>query len=113
MVARAASSPTPTQEVVFLDLDDDLGTVRAKLESTAADEMYLVIPRRSPILRTPLEFRILARLTHQLSSETIIVTGDGGRRALARQEGLRTRRSVRSLSHLSRPPRSCCSASYR
>jgi hypothetical protein len=90
--------------VIFLDLDDDLGTVRAKLESSSADEVYLVIPRRSPILRTPLEFRILARLTHQLSSETIIVTGDGGRRSLARQEGLRTRRSVRSLSHLSRPP---------
>jgi hypothetical protein len=90
--------------VIFLDLDDDLGTVRAKLESSAADEVYLVIPKRSPILRTPLEFRILARLTHQLSSETIIVTGDGSRRSLARQEGLRTRRSVRSLRHLSRPP---------
>jgi hypothetical protein len=90
--------------VIFLDLDDDLGTVRAKLESSAADEVYLVIPKRSPILRTPLEFRILARLTHQLSSETIIVTGDGSRRSLAKQEGLRTRRSVRSLRHLSRPP---------
>jgi len=90
--------------VIFLDLDDDLGTVRAKLESSAADEVYLVIPKRSPILRTPLEFRILARLTHQLSSETIIVTGDGNRRSLARQQGLRTRRSVRSLRHLSRPP---------
>src|SRR5215212_3091542 len=104
MVARAASSPAATQEVIFLDLDDDLGTVRAKLESSAADEVYLVIPKRSPILRTPLEFRILARLTHQLSSETIIVSGDGSRRSLARQEGLRTRRSVRSLRHLSRPP---------
>lgn len=104
MVARAVSSPAATQEVVFLDLDDDLGTVRAKLESTAADEVYLVIPRRSPILRSPLEFRILARLTHELSSETIIVTTDGARRALARGEGLRTKRSVRSLRHLSRPP---------
>ncbi|MDP8922575.1 MAG: baseplate J/gp47 family protein [Chloroflexota bacterium] len=104
MVARAAASPASTQEVVFLDLDDDLGTVRAKLESTAADEIFLVIPRRSPILRTPLEFRILARLTNELSSETIIVTTDGARRALARAEGLRTKRSVRSLRHLSRPP---------
>jgi hypothetical protein len=104
MVARAASPGATQQEVVFLDLDDDLGTVRAKLESTAADEVYLVIPRRSPILRTPLEFRILARLTHELSSETIIVTTDGARRALARGEGLRTKRSVRSMRHLTRPP---------
>lgn len=104
MATASAIPPAAAQEVIFLDLDDDLGTVRAKLESSSADEVYLIIPRRSPILRTPLEFRILARLTHQLSSETIIVTGDGGRRSLARQEGLRTRRSVRSLSHLSRPP---------
>jgi hypothetical protein len=104
VATASATPPSAAQEVIFLDLDDDLGTVRAKLESSAADELYLVIPRRSPILRTPLEFRILARLTHQLSSETIIVTGDGARRSLARQEGLRTRRSVRSLSHLSRPP---------
>jgi hypothetical protein len=104
VATASATPPAAAQEVIFLDLDDDLGTVRAKLESSAADEVYLVIPRRSPILRTPLEFRILARLTHQLSSETIIVTGDGSRRSLARQEGLRTRRSVRSLRHLSRPP---------
>jgi hypothetical protein len=104
VATASATPPAAAQEVIFLDLDDDLGTVRAKLESSAADEVYLVIPKRSPILRSPLEFRILARLTHQLSSETIIVTGDSGRRSLARQEGLRTRRSVRSLSHLSRPP---------
>jgi len=104
VATASATPPSAAQEVIFLDLDDDLGTVRAKLESSAADEVYLVIPKRSPILRTPLEFRILARLTHQLSSETIIVTGDGYRRSLARQEGLRTRRSVRSLRHLSRPP---------
>jgi hypothetical protein len=104
VVAASATPPAAAQEVIFLDLDDDLGTVRAKLESSGADEVYVVIPRRSPILRTPLEFRILARLTHQLSSETIIVSGDSNRRSLARQEGLRTRRSVRSLRHLSRPP---------
>jgi hypothetical protein len=92
------------EEVIYLDPDDDLGTVRAKLESTTADGVYLVIPRRASILRTPLEFRILARLAHDLSSETIIVSSDGGRRALARQEGLKTRRSIRSLRHLSKPP---------
>lgn len=104
VATASATPPGAAQEVIFLDLDDDLGTVRAKLESSAADAVFLVIPKRSPILRTPLEFRILARLAHQLSSETIIVTGDGGRRSLARQEGLRTRRSVNSLRHLSRPP---------
>ncbi|MFN0072870.1 MAG: baseplate J/gp47 family protein [Chloroflexota bacterium] len=89
-----------SQEVFFLDPDDDLGSIRAKLESVSADEVYLVVPRRSAILRAPLEFRILARLANDMASETIIVTSDSGRRALARHEGLRTRKSISSVRGL-------------
>ena len=35
-----------------------------------------VIPRRSSVMRTPLEFRILARIANEMSSETVLVTGD-------------------------------------
>jgi hypothetical protein len=109
MFRRARVVPR-SQELVFLDADDDLGTIRSKLESTSAEEMYLVIPRRSPVLRTPLEFRILARIANEMSSETIVVTEDGARRRLAEQEGFQTRRSLRTLKHLmvgpgQRPPR--------
>lgn len=97
-----APAPTITQEVLFLDPEDDLGSIRAKLESVSADEIYLVIPRRCPVLRAPLEFRILARLANDMASETIIVTSDGGRRALARHEGLRTRKSINSVRGLSK-----------
>jgi hypothetical protein len=89
-----------SQELVFLDADDDLGTIRSKLESSSAEEIFLVIPRRSPVLRTPLEFRILARIANELSSETVLVTDDPARRRLANQEGFRTRRGLRTLKHL-------------
>jgi Baseplate J-like protein len=99
-----------SQELVFLDADDDLGTIRSKLESSSAEEIYLVIPRRSSVLRTPLEFRILARMANEMSSETLLVTEDPARRRLANQEGFRTRRGLRTLRHLmigpdQRPPR--------
>jgi hypothetical protein len=89
---------------VFLDADDDLGTIRSKLEASSAEEIYLVIPRRSSVLRTPLEFRILARIANEMSSETILVTDDSSRRRLAHQEGFRTQRSLRSLKHLMLAP---------
>src|SRR3954464_11553587 len=93
--------PAPrSQELVFLDADDDLGTIRSKLESSSAEEIYLVIPRRSSVLRTPLEFRILARIANEMSSETVLVTDDPARRRLANQEGFRTRRGLRTLKHL-------------
>src|SRR6201985_2932979 len=99
-----------SQELVFLDADDDLGTIRSKLESSSAEEIFLVIPRRSSVLRTPLEFRILARIANEMSSETVLVTEDPARRRLANQEGFRTRRGLRTLKPLrvgpdQRPPR--------
>src|SRR5436190_23738441 len=110
MFFRRAKVVARSQELVFLDADDDLGTIRSKLESSSAEEVYLVIPRRSAVLRTPLEFRILARMANELSSETILVTADPSRRRLAHQEGFRTKRGLRTLKHLmlapdQRPPR--------
>jgi hypothetical protein len=89
-----------SQELVFLDADDDLSTIRSKLEASTAEEIYLVIPNRSPILKTPLEFRMLARIANEVSSETVLVSGDSNRRRLANQEGFRTRQSLRTLRHL-------------
>lgn len=100
MFFRRAKIAPRSQELVFLDADDDLGTIRSKLESSSAEEIYLVIPRRSSVLRTPLEFRILARIANEMSSETVLVTDDPARRRLANQEGFRTRRGLRTLKHL-------------
>src|SRR5260370_5838835 len=100
MFFRRAQVAPRSQELVFLDADDDLGTIRSKLESSSAEEIYLVIPRRSSVLRTPLEFRILARIANEMSSETVLVTEDPSRRRLANQEGFRTRRGLRTLKHL-------------
>src|ERR1700737_2893466 len=110
MFFRRAQSAPRSQELVFLDADDDLGTIRSKLESSSAEEIYLIIPRRSSVMRTPLEFRILARIANEMSSETVLVTQDPGRRRLANQEGFRTRRGLRTIKHLmlrpdQRPPR--------
>jgi len=104
MFFRRTKAVPRSQELVFLDADDDLGTIRSKLEASSAEEIYLVIPRRSSVLRTPLEFRILARIANEMSSETILVTDDSSRRRLANQEGFRTRRGLRTLKHLMLAP---------
>src|SRR3984893_4895484 len=100
MFFRRARIAPRSQELVFLDADDDLGTIRSKLEASSAEEIYLVIPRRSSVMRTPLEFRILARIANEMSWETVLGTADPGGRRLANQEGFRTRRGLRTLKHL-------------
>src|SRR3954452_11138273 len=89
-----------SQDVIVADRDDDLGSLRSKIESTAADEIFLVLPREAVVLRSPLEFRVFARMLQSLASEIVVVSGDGERRRLARMAGFRTRRGLRGLLHL-------------
>ncbi|HZR97813.1 MAG TPA: baseplate J/gp47 family protein [Chloroflexota bacterium] len=99
MPATSAES----QDVIVVDRDDDLGSLRSKIESTAADEIFLVLPRESVVLRSPVEFRVFARMLQSLASEIVIVSGDGERRRLARMAGFRTRRGLHGLLHLLPP----------
>jgi hypothetical protein len=92
-----------SQDVIVADRNDDLGSLRTKLESTEAEEVFLVLPRDATVLRSPLEFRVLVRMLQSLASDIVIVSGDGERRRLARAHGLRTRRSLRGLLHLLPP----------
>jgi hypothetical protein len=92
-----------SQDVIVADRDDDLGSLRSKIESTAADEIFLVLPREAVVLRSALEFRVFARMLQSLASDLVVVSGDGDRRRLARMAGFRTRRGLRGLLHLMPP----------
>ena len=92
-----------SQDVIVADRDDDLGSLRSKIESTAADEIFLVLPREAAVLRSALEFRVFARMLQSLASDVVVVSGDGDRRRLARMAGFRTRRGLRGLLHLMPP----------
>ncbi|HEY7063969.1 MAG TPA: baseplate J/gp47 family protein [Chloroflexota bacterium] len=98
-----AATRADSQDVIVADRDDDLGSLRSKIESTAADEIFLVLPREVPVLRSILEFRVFSRMLQSLASELVIVSGDGERRRLARMAGFRTRRGLRGLLHLMAP----------
>lgn len=99
---RAGSEPESAAAVVA-DPADDLGSLRSKLESTPAARIFLVVPREARVLRSPVEFRILARLAGLLAQEIIIVAGDSQRRQFAREAGFATRRGLRGILHLLSP----------
>jgi len=98
----AASSPD-SQDVIVADRDDDLGSLRSKIEATSAQEIFLVVPREARVLRTAVDFRVFTRMLQALASDVVIVSGDGERRRLARLAGFRTRRGLHGLLHLLPP----------
>ena len=91
--ARRAHS----QDIILADREDDLGSLRAKIEGTPAEELFLVLGRDARALRSAVEFRIFSRMLQSLASEIVIVSGDGERRRLASRAGFRTRRGLRGL----------------
>lgn len=73
--------------MVVVDRDDDLASLRSKLESSRAPRVVVEIPANAKILRDGLEFRVLRRLQRELGADMVLVTGDSGRRAMARENG--------------------------
>ncbi len=77
------------ETVVEVDRDDDLTSLRSKLESTRLPRVVLVIPGNVKALRDGLEFRVLRRLQRELGLDLIIVSDDLNRRGYARENGFR------------------------
>src|SRR5690242_10559356 len=92
-----AQTRAPAQDVVIVDRHDDLGSLRSKLESTPAEEVFLYLPAEAAVLRSTLEFRMFARMLQALATDVVVISSDGERRRLARMAGFRTRRSMRGL----------------
>lgn len=77
------------EAVLEVDKEDDLSSVRAKLESTPLSRAVLVIPTNAKTLREGFDFRVLRRLQRELGLDLVLVSPDMRRRALAIENGFR------------------------
>ncbi len=77
------------EAVIEVDGDDDLTSVRSKLESVRVPRAVLVIPASAKVIRDGVEFRVLRRLQRELGLEIVVVSNDLTRRAMAAENGFR------------------------
>jgi hypothetical protein len=75
------------ETIIEVDRDDDLTSVRSKLESTRLPRAVIIILPKSKTLREGLEFRVLRRLQRELGLDMVIVSSDLNKRGLARENG--------------------------
>lgn len=84
----ALSGHGPQHETIIeVDRDDDLTSVRSKMESSRLPRAVIIIPPDSKTLREGLEYRVLRRLQRELGLDVVIVSPDMNRRGLARENG--------------------------
>jgi len=77
------------ESVIEVERDDDLTSIRSKLEEVRAPRAVLVIPPDAKALREGLEFRVLRRLQRELGLEMVIISSSLNRRAMAQENGFR------------------------
>ncbi len=64
------------QQIIYLEVDDDITTIRNRLEWAQAPRVLLVIPPGCPALRRPLDFKLLRRQVNALGIEVALVSKD-------------------------------------
>jgi hypothetical protein len=62
------------QQIIYLEVDDDITTIRNRLEWAQAPRVLLVVPRGCPALHQPLDFRLLRRQADALGIEVALVS---------------------------------------
>lgn len=74
-------------QVIYLEADDDINTVRARLERAEAPRVLLVVPPGCQAFNSLLDFKLLQRYAEALALEIALVTRSTKLRVLARQVG--------------------------
>src|SRR2546426_7950009 len=74
--------------IVYLDVDDEITSAAARIRSSSATRVALVVPYGSRIATSRMNFRLLSREAVVSNRRLSIVAGDAATRALAASAGL-------------------------
>ncbi len=78
----------PLQQIIYLEPDEDILSVRDRLDTAEAKRVLLVVPPYSDVLKRHVDLQIVQRRAAQGGIEVALVTEDGFIRAQAREIGL-------------------------
>jgi hypothetical protein len=76
------------QQIIYLEIDDDIQTVRDRLRRAQGKQLLLVVPSGCKALKRSLDFRLVRRQAAALGLEIALVSDQATLRELAQEEGL-------------------------
>jgi hypothetical protein len=76
------------EQIIYLEIDDDILTVRERLSRAQAKHVLLVVPAGCKALRRVLDVRLLRRQAAALELDIVLVTAQADLREMAQDEGL-------------------------
>lgn len=93
------------QRLTFVEIDDEITDVFAKISSQKDKTVYLVIPGRSMLLTSIVNLKLIRKKAEEEKKTVIIVTQDKIGRTLASQAGLTALKDYKEIEDFSQTPR--------
>lgn len=91
-----------TKDTVYVDLDDEITSIIDKAESTKAAIVALVLPKRTAVLQSIVNMRLLERAARKADKSVVLITSDPVVLSLAGVAGLRVAKNLQSKPYI--PP---------
>ena len=76
------------RQIIYLEPQDNIATIREKMEHAQASEVLLVVPPRFPELRSLINLKLIKRYAQHLAVDLALVVRDAPTRTLAKEVGL-------------------------
>lgn len=92
------------KDVIYIDVEDDITAIIEKLKASKAKIVALVPPKRSTVLSSAVNDKLLNRAAEAESKRIVIITSDSGILAIAGGLGIHVAKNLQSKPYLPDPP---------
>ena len=97
-----AEAEKPGKDTVYIDLDDEITSIIDKVETAGAKVVALVLPKRTAVLQSIVNMRLLKRAAENAGKNIVLITNDSAILPLAGAAQLHVAKSLHSKPHI--PP---------
>lgn len=98
--ARKAAQPGPEEPVIYLEADEEITAATSRMLASSSDEVRIVVPKRSTLLQSVVNQKLLKRAADNAGKTLILVTADRTASHLAAQVGLPVASSVKAAAEV-------------
>lgn len=101
---------SPTKDVIYIDNDDDITSIIDKLQQTTQSVVAIVLPRRTTVLQSIVNMRLLKRMSETEGKQIALITADSALLPLAGIAGIHVAKTLQSKPVIPAAPETSSSA---
>ncbi len=94
----------PTKSKIYIDVEDDITTIIEKAEEAPRSIVALILPKRSGVLQSIVNMRLLKQSTEAAGKRVVLITSEAALLPLAGAVGLPVSRNLQTAPEIPSPP---------